>query len=180
MQEETPAPAKAPERNGELAPFLVMVLAAVVLVASFFLPYASMTEEGRELASAAGSVYLEELGMSYGDMVDLSLMEYAKTYATMGGLYLVYVVLYIAAVALSAVTLLLAALKKPIGAIVFAALTFAASLLIRWDFSDRNVIPGSAYDWGIASWLYLVAAVVVIAAAIWMLVIRKRVKAECS
>lgn len=37
---------------------------------------------------------------------------------------------------------------------------------------DCPVIAGDTYGWGIAPWLHIVAAIVVIAAAVWMLVVR--------
>ena len=165
--------------NGkDLIPYIVMTVSAAVLVISFFLPYASMTSEYRGAYDgvAASSIFSSEVGMTLGDVFDLSLMEYTKAYFYLGGFYAIYVVIYVMTVLLSLLALLFSALKKPIAAIVFAALTSATNLVIRWDFADRSVITGDTYSWGIASWLYIVAAIVVIAAAIWMLVVRAKSK----
>lgn len=170
--------AKQVANGKDLIPYIVMIVGAAVLVISFFLPYASMTAEYRSAYDGvtASSIFSSEVGMTLGDAFDLSLMEYAKAYFNLGGVYVIYVVVYVITILLSLLALLFSALKKPIAAIVFAALTFVINLVIRWDFADRSVITGDTYGWGIASWLYIVAAIVVIAAAIWMLVVRAKSK----
>ena len=162
---------------------VVSIVAAALLVAAFFLPYAAGTQEYREsLDSMSANPYEETLGMSNDDLADVSLFEYARIYGASGELgmpeefALVYVPITVAAVVLGGLTLLFAALRKPIPSIVFSVLTVALTLFLNWDFEDRGVIPSDTYDWGIARWVYLVAGVAVVACAVWQIVLRKRMR----
>ena len=173
------------ENNGQMRTIasMVTIVAALLLVVAFFLPYASGTQEFREgLSSMTANPYSETLGMSNEDLADISLFEYVRIYSASGELGMgdafaaVYLPLTVAPAVLGVLTLLFAALRKPIPSVVFSALAVALTLLLNWDFEDRGVIPSSSYDWGIARWVYLVAGVAVIACAIWQIVLRKRSK----
>ena len=50
------------------------------------------------------------------------------------------------------------------------------TLLLSWDFEDRGVIPSDSYDWGVAKWVYLLAGIVVVACAVWQIVLRRQSK----
>lgn len=162
---------------------VVTIVAALLLVAAFFLPYAAGVSEYREaLGMMSENPYSEALGMSNEDLADVSLFEYARIYSAAGELGMaetfaaVYVPLTVAPAVLGVLTLLFAALRKPIPAIVFSVLTVALTFLLNWDFEDRGVIPSDMYDWGIARWVYLIAGVVVIACAIWQIVLRRQAR----
>lgn len=161
-----------------LALRVVMVVAALGLVAAFFLPWASADEEFRSAAAQAPEfMYYEPTGLTVSDAQDLSLLEYAQVYGSMEGAWVVYMVIMYATAAVSVLALILAACNKPIGAAVFGALTLAASRLLVWDFTDRGVLPNSTHDWGAAPTIYLVAAVVLVVAAIWLFIVKRRAKA---
>ena len=171
------------ENNGQMRAIasVATIVAALLLVAAFFLPYASGTQEFREgLSSMSANPYSETLGMSNENLADISLFEYVRIYSASGELGMgdafaaVYVPLTVAPAVLGVLTLLFAALRKPIPSIVFSVLTVALSFLLNWDFEDRGVIPGSNYDWGIARWVYLVAGIAVIACALWQIMLRKQ------
>lgn len=171
------------ENNGQMRTIagVATIVAALLLVVAFFLPYASGTQEFREgLSSMAANPYSETLGMSNEDLTDISLFEYVRIYGASGELGMgdafaaVYVPLTVAPAVLGVLTLLFAALRKPIPSIVFSVLAVALTFLLNWDFEDRGVIPSSSYDWGIARWVYLVAGVAVIACAVWQIVLRKQ------
>lgn len=173
------------ENNGQMRMIasVATIVAALLLVVAFFLPYASGTQEFREgLSSMSANPYSETLGMSNEDLADISLFEYVRVYSASGELGMgdafaaVYVPLTVAPAVLGVLTLLFAALRKPVPSIVFSVLTVALTFLLNWDFEDRGVIPSSSYDWGIARWVYLVAGVAVIACAVWQIVLRKQSK----
>ena len=153
------------ERRSWMKPASVVVtmLGAALLVASFFLPYASSTGDYRAwLEANPDGMYAEELGMTNADAADLSLLEYARTYAQaevfgLDSLFIVY-------------TFIIAAV------LVFSVLSFATVLLLNWDFQERGVVSGSLYDWGIAKWVYVVAFVVTLAGAVWLLVVKVQEK----
>lgn len=171
------------ENNGQMRTIasVATMVAALLLVVAFFLPYAAGTQEFREgLSSMSANPYSETLGMSNEDLADISLFEYVRIYGASGELGMgdafaaVYVPLTVAPAVLGVLTLLFVALRKPIPSIIFSVLTVALTFLLNWDFEDRGVIPSSNYDWGIARWVYLVAGIAVIACAVWQIALRKQ------
>lgn len=166
------------QRLKRLVARIVMIAAAVALVAAFFLPWASANDEYRELASAApDALFYEPTGLTASDAADLSLFDYAQVYGSMSGTgWELYMGIMYAALEVSIITLALAAFGKPIGAGVFGILTLALSRLLVWDFGDRGVLPNSTHDWGIAPMIYVLAAVVLIAAAVWLLAMKRQAK----
>lgn len=160
---------------------IALVVAAIGLVGAFFLPWASADEEFRDAVTLAPDlVFYEPTGLSVSDATDISLFEYAQVYGSMGGTWQVYQVIMYVALGVSVVVLLLAALGKPIGASVTAVLVLAGSRLLVWDFGDRNVLPNGTHDWGIAPTVYLVAFVILLVAAAWLFVLKRRAKSGAS
>lgn len=155
---------------------LVMVVAALGLVAAFFLPWASAGEDYREAAALAPDVmFYEPTELTVEGATDLSLFEYAQVYGTMIGTdWEIYQYIMYTALGVAVVALVLAVFGKPIGATMFGILTLVASRLLVWDFEDRGVLPNGTHDWGIAPVIYLVAAVVLIAASVWMFVLKRQ------
>ena len=167
-----------------LAARIVMVVAAAVLLAAFFLPWGSAGEDFRQAAAQMPDVWFaEEAGITAADAVGLSLLEYARAYLAIGQMgsgnaFVILVPIIGSAAVLAAFALLLAALGKPIGSAVFSVLTLAVSRLIVWDFTDRGVLPNATHEWDIAPVVYIVAAVVIVAAAVWMVMEKRRAKTK--
>ena len=157
----------------------VMVVAAIGLVAAFFLPWGSADQEFRDAVALAPDVmFYEPTGMTVSDAQDISLFSYAQVYGSMGGTWRLYTYISYALLGASALTLLLAALGRPIGSTVLAVIALAGSRLLVWDFGDRGVLPSGTHDWGIAPTVYIVAFVVLVAAAVWLFVLRRKEKAQ--
>lgn len=167
-------------------PFGITLAGVVLMIIMLFLPYASATSEYKEVLNQnKEGIFAQEIGMTNADAVHISLVKYARIYAA-GAKSLEAVkavaimgIIIISAYALFAVlTLLMTILKKSIAIIVFDILALLDFWLIRFDFSDRGVIPSSRYDWGIASYLPYFLGVVVLAGAIWMLVEKRKMKEQ--
>ena len=166
-----------------LVPRIVMVAGAVLLVACFFLPYLAGTAEFREQALAAGDVTLiSSVGVTAAQMADLSLFELANVLNALVGLSTgaeadvvsaVVTVFFYGLLALSVLTLVLAALGRPLGALVPCVLSAMLVTFVRTQFLAPAVADNQIYGWGVASWLCYVAAAVVVAGAVWMLVARR-------
>ena len=56
-------------------------------------------------------------------------------------------------------------------------LALAASRLLVWDFTDRGVLPSSTHDWGVAPTIYVAAALLLVVAAIWLFMVKRKAKA---
>ena len=131
-------------------PFIAMLLGALILAASFLLPFGTARKEYREWLSAAPDrVYDEELNMTRRDAINLSLIELARAFGKAGNLDSSFSMGTIIAL----LTLLFAVLKKPIPAIVFTMLALGAFLLILKDFDLRGTFSeSSSYKLGCACW----------------------------
>lgn len=169
------------EKNAGLQMLLAriaMVVAAIDLVAAFFLPWASADAEFREgVAAMPDFVFFEPTGMTVSDATEISLFEYVQVYGSMDGAWRVYMGIMYAVLGVSVVALLFAALGKPIGAVVFGTLVLAGSRVLVWDFGDRSVLPSSTHDWGMAPTVYIAAFVLLLAAAAWLFVLKRQAKA---
>ena len=172
------------KRDGMPQPLLArlaMIVGAIALIAAFFLPWAAAGTEYREAAAEQPDfMYYEPTGMTVTDAADISLFEYAQVYASMGegSGWQVYAVIMYAVLGASALTVLLAALARPIGAALVGTVVFAGSRLLVWDFGDRGVLPNATHDWGLAPTIYIVAFVVLLAASVWLLAIKRKAKAQ--
>lgn len=158
-----------------------MVLAAVALVAAFFLPWSSADDEYREAAEKFPDIaYSEPLGLTVSDMEDVSLFDWVRIYAQSdalgAGVYVIYAPIIGAVGALSVLALLLSIFNKPVGALVFGLLCAAGAMMLRWDFSDRGVLADT-HVLGIAFGVYVGAAVLLGIACIAQFVIKRKQKA---
>lgn len=177
------AGAPAQDKKGLGPARVVCVVAAALLVAVFFLPYISMTAENRgevsDLGELANTVLYEGSDLRAVDAVDLSLFEFARIYAALSEIsetYLVVAAVFVLPGVFSLLALLLAAFKKPIGTMVFAVLTAAVTFPINSLLEEAGAISSGLYGWGIAKWLYLVAGIVLVAAAAWLFVAKRQKK----
>lgn len=159
---------------------IVMIVAAVCLVGAFFLPWASANSEYREGAEAMPDImFYEPTNLTAADAADLSLMEYAQVYGSMSGTgFELYMYIMYGLAAISVLVLVFAAFGKSIPSGIFAVLSLVLCRILVWDLESRGVLPNSTHEWGIAPNIYLVATIVLVAAAIWLLVVKHKAKAE--
>lgn len=168
----------------QLIPYVLLVVGAVAMAVSFFLPFASAKGDyaAEYLKQYGDRVYTAEAGLHNKDVVGLSLLTFLRIYIAglqsgklLGGMYLeaVICITLMAVIAVSSLLILLfGVLKKPIAAIVFSVLVVVAFYALRWDFDDRGVLPSSQYGYGIVEYIYPISFVVVVAGAIWFMVSR--------
>lgn len=169
-----------------LLPFVIALVSALLMLLCVFLPYSAATEERAEwIDKYPDTVVLEETNLTAADMKHISMAKYAHIYFTMseelwhdstvGILYIVLVALIGGGVVVAAVFVLG---RKPIGCMIFGGLACVVFHLLNLDFIDRGVIPSDSYDWGIAHTLFPIAAVIMIASALWMLVMKIIIKRQ--
>lgn len=134
-----------------LIPMLVTLLAVALMVACVFLPFARETTERSDPLSA-------------------SLMEMSEVAGSFN-LILTYLILGFALLAA-----LFAVLKLPVVTIVFDALSFGGFLLQKIDYDMRGIVPNERVEYGAAHSLFLIAAVILLAGAVWMIVAKAKAK----
>lgn len=130
---------------------LVTLLAVALMVACVFLPFARETTERSDPLSA-------------------SLMEMSEVAGSFN-LILTYLILGFALLAA-----LFAVLKLPVVTIVFDALSFGGFLLQKIDYDMRGIVPNERVEYGAAHSLFLIAAVILLAGAVWMIVAKAKAK----
>ena len=106
-----------------LYPLIIAVVGALMLIITFFLPFASAKGDYREaLLKNPDEVFLQEADMKSGDAVDISLLEFIKIDAAAGtsqGATLVNMIVIIVYGVFAVLTLLFSILRKPIAIIIF-------------------------------------------------------------
>lgn len=174
------------EKIMQLLPFITALAGAVILILAFFLPYSSAKKGYKQyLKEYSDSMYAEEINMTNKEAIGISMLEYARVYAMAAQMDIseeyklvgiICVVLISMIGVFSLLTLLFAALKKPIALIIFNGINFGVFRMLSWDFEDRGVVLNSSYVWGISYYLYHICAVIILIGAIWLLDTKIRMK----
>lgn len=163
----------------------IMRIASVVLVLglllTFFLPLASANADYENaIESHAEKIAIPELSMSYSDIVDISMFDYARIYyvgmqkdsiSLYGSMESVICFSLIICIAIFLFfCLIFAILKKEIPVIVFELLAFGSFRVLMWDMKDRGILPGTTYDLGIANIMYNLMFIMLLVVMVLMLV----------
>lgn len=171
--------------KGLLYPFLAALVASALMVLMLFLPYASATEDYEERLMDNADEYMEEdIEFTCEDAVNMSLAEYVRGYSYYAGegiqegTAIASIVIIVAFGAFSVLAMVMSLLKKPIAIMVFDVLAMLAFKIINFDFDDRGVIGNKRYDWGVANWLTYVLGVVVLVAATWLFIAKRKLKKQ--
>ncbi len=169
-------------------PVLVIILGAVIMLTTLFMPYATAIGENAEsLKSAADNVIYEDLNIRAEDMINISMFDYARIYANMGDIifgsasYGYLYAVFVSLIGLSALfSILFSVLKKPVGVIIFNLFALLVFYAQKWDYTDRRVIPSSSYDWGFAVTVFYIAFAVILIGAVWLVVSKKSEKKQLT
>ena len=165
-------------------PRRIAMVVAFAAIVTFFLPYISATGGYREyMSSQADEKPIEGASITLGDMMDMSLFEYARTYyqgsealfrSSADGV--IYCVLISAIAGFALLTLLAAWRKRPILTLICDLMMGGAFYLVNWDFVNRGIMPDSGRVWAIAHYLYYPFVAMIAICAVWMLIVRRRMK----
>ncbi len=166
-----------------LYPFLMTVIGSVLMLLMLVLPFASADSDYKErLMKYEDEMYMEEIGMTNKQAVNISLAEFLKMYAeaakqdTYRTISIVCIAVISVFAAFAALTLLLSLLKKPIAIIIFDLLTMAAFRVVHFDFEDRGVIPSSKYEWGMVNYMTYIIGIVILVGAVWLFIEKRKAK----
>ena len=159
-------------------PVYAILAAALVMLLCVFLPYGTATGERRDWIDAhPDSIIEESLGLTAQDLAQVSTVEYTRLYVTVAdewGFATAHLGFYVALLGLlllfPLLTALCALLRKPIGAMLFTALTFGVFCIQNADYTMRGILPSDNYSWGIAHTLWPIAAAAAFAGSVWLLV----------
>lgn len=164
-------------------PMVVTIIGSFLLLIMVLLPFASATEEyGERLRMYEDEMYMEEIGMTNAEAVDVSLFEFVRLYAEAARqamneeICIACIVIISIFAGFSALTLLMSFCKKPIGIILFDLLALIAFRITCFDFEDRGVIPSNSYDWGMVKEIVYVIGLIVLVGAIWLLIEKRKAK----
>ena len=165
-------------------PRLVAMIAAIIALLAFFLPYISATDDYRSyMADQADEKPFEGLNITVREVMDMSLFKYAKVYFQggelffrSGGIGTLYGVLISLIAAFALFSFLAAWRGRPILTLVCGLLMGGATYLVNWDFVDRGIMPDYNRVWAIAYHFYYPLAAVIATAAVWMLVVKRQNK----
>ncbi len=158
---------------------LVGVICAVVTVACLFLPLFVGTEDYLDYLDYYPEDYVDErTGINVHETASVSPVDYGRLYGRIfdGAEAAVYIGLTAFLAGAAVLTLLFAALNKPVAMMIFDILTFTAMRIMVYDLDGRGVCPGAHWQWGISFYLLHIFTVLALAAAIWMLVTKIRSK----
>ncbi len=163
---------------------IITIICILSMIAALFLPYAAaIPEHAENLKLYPDTVVYEAIGMTSEDIINISMIDYARIYYNIGNTLLgssLYGIIYAGMAVLvglfSLLTLLFAIAKKPIGIIIFDIFAFTVYYVQCWDYTERGVVPSDNYSWGMAYYIFYAAAIITALAAAWMLVEKMKAK----
>ena len=140
---------------------MLVGLAGVILtIITLFLPYAKAGKESKSLIAIA-KLYIESDSGMWND-------KQRETF------YKIFVPLMLGLIVLFAIIYLIKCMKtKIVGMVVSNILTIVAYELLKWDFADRRVVPGS-FDKGIAFVVMYIAFALMIAGIVLSIIEKKK------
>ena len=165
-------------------PRLIAMIAALIAIVGFFLPFISATQDYREyMADQTDDKPFDGVDITVGEIMDMSLFKYARVYFQggeaffgSGGMGTFYGVLMCLIPGLALMVLLAAWRGKPVLTLILDLLMGGAFYIVNWDFVDRGIMPSGDRVWAIAHHLYYPLAAIIAACAVWMFIVRRRTK----
>ena len=157
-------------------PVMITIIGSILLVLMLFLPFASAKGEYKEeLKENSEKMYSET--MTCGDAVNISLTEFIGIYSEIeGDIASATKTVIVFFIVLSGLTLIMSLCKKPAGIMLFAFSAMLAFMLIQADFSDRGVMSGDNYGWGVANFLTYIIVIGIFVGAVWLFIQKKKIK----
>ncbi len=134
--------------NNKIIGMFIGIAGATLAIISLFLTFAESHMVNESLFGIA-KLYINSDSGVWG----------SKEYETF---YKIFVPTMLGLIILFAIIYLITCVKmKPVGMIVSCILTIVAFEVLKWDFSDRGIVPGS-FDKGVAfTMIYIVYAVMI-------------------
>ena len=151
--------------------YILALLGIVLLLAGVFLPYMTAVGEMAEyIDQNPERMELASENLTAGDLKNIPITRTGKlitgVYGEDDGLAATVILLVLGG--LGALTALVAALKKPIGALIFDLLTIGTFVFLN-DVMKEDFIGGDKYAWGVGFYAIIAALVIVMVGAVWML-----------
>lgn len=175
------------KKNSLVVIISIVLLAGVLFLgATIFMPYVTATKDYKSrVAPYENVVIYGEVNMTYGDLMNVSLFDFARIYYEHGdemwsdpSFRMVYVGFVVVLGALALVSALFAFFRKPIAVMVINLLSMGVFMLQRWDYMDRGVVPSDNYNWGIGYYIYYLIWIIVFVIAVILLVAKIKEKRE--
>ncbi len=170
------------EKN-QIIPFILAILGSLLMIITLFLPFSTATEDFKaEINKNPEFVIYEDIDLKAKDVVNRSMIDYAKVYRSMSnrlfatneGIIYVGIVATIGIFAL--IALISSVFKKATPTIIFAILSFLVFAFLSFDFYHRGEIPSDSYNWGFGYYIFYVATIITLVGAIWLLVVKHKNK----
>lgn len=157
-----------------LFPLIVLLTGALILVVSFFLPFYSAVGEFRESLLSDPEDQVPGFDMTAKELINLPIPRLIKLYSSFAKYdvdALVNLVIISMLILFSALIILFISLRKAIPTIVFTVLDFGALLLMNVGGLNENY-----FGHGAAFYIFIISFAVISAAAIWLLVVKIKIK----
>lgn len=168
-----------------LIPFIIALIGSALVVVCLFLPFASATDDfAAELDASPNAIINADLGISAADMKNVSTIEFTEIYSQLsyslfgGNDGYFYIGMVIAIGLFGLLCALFTLLKKATPIIVFSFLNLLIVAFQNYDYYLRGVIGNEVYDWGIAVYLFYISVAISLIGAIWMLVVKIKLKRQ--
>lgn len=166
-----------PIEKNLLIPYFISIFGALLMVITLFLPFSTATDDLKaEINKNPDYVFYEDIDLKAGDVINRSMVDYAKVYSTLSSRLFasnegnIYIGIVAAIGIFALIGLICAIFKKAIPTIIFTILSFLVFAFLSFDFYHRGEIPNESYNWGFGYYIFYIATILTIIGAIWMLI----------
>ena len=165
---------------------IILVLCFIALIGLFLTYKKSIGEYRQILKDNLTTMNIEEVNFKNKDAIDISIIENLKVYSYamnnssgndwVQGESIINVIITIALIVSIVLTILFSLLNKSVLTIIFSIIMGISSLLMNYDIVDRGVIPSSTYTYGLAYYLYVPLAIIILVCSIINIINSKKKK----
>lgn len=188
MEDQIPVTAGG-KKSAAFLPSIIAIIAAVLLCASYFLPF-TVAKDGSIARSEYAKDYEvnEGSGVTMGDLVSPSMITWARFYkaycdrlekpvtSNLNDYALVFWAIVVSGVA-AALALVFALLHKAIPTALLALANLGLGLFVGYYFEEYGPVSSSAESvWAFGRIVMLGSAVTLAAAAVWLFIVKRAEK----
>ena len=146
-----------PIEKNLIIPFILVTLSSLLMIITLFLPFSTATDDLKaEINKNPDYVFYEDVDLEARDMVNRSMVDYAKVYSTLSNRLFagnegnIYIIIVAAIGIFALIGLICAIFKKAIPTIVFTILSFLVFAFLSFDVSALNAFKTSCLRKGSA------------------------------
>ncbi len=158
-------------------PVVLALAGALLMLLTIFLPYIAVTDKVEDTVEVYQELF--DVDMDEGDYKSISMTKIPGLLnESEDGVGTIYSVIVILVAGFSALAALCAFFKKPILAIICGIISAVVFTVQNTIYTASEIVPSDYLKWGIAYYVFYIAAIVLLVGAIAIIVSKRAAKKQ--